>query len=120
MSQVQLRDRVRELRLSKGMSQEDLAKLLDVDKVAVSQWERGVRQPRDEYKEALCDIFNVNMDYLMGRTNYTTKIIHGAELSSFDFSSRPNLHRLMDYFATMSESQLQSVITLLRIGEDDN
>lgn len=73
---IDLKDRLKELRLSKKMSQNDLAKLLGVDKVAVSQWERGVRQPKLEYKEALCDYFNVNMDYLLGRTDYTTMIVN--------------------------------------------
>lgn len=73
---IELKTRLKELRTSNNMSQGDLAKILDVDKVAVSQWERGVRQPKLETKEALCDLFNVNMDYLIGRTNYVTKIVN--------------------------------------------
>lgn len=37
---------LRKLRKEKGLTQGDLAKMIHVDQTAISQWERGVTQPR--------------------------------------------------------------------------
>ena len=39
-------------------------------------YERGERQPNFEVLETIADFFNVDIDYLLGRTNKTTKIIN--------------------------------------------
>ena len=49
-------ERIRELRVLHGMSQQDLADRLDVNKVTISQYERGVRKPDLNVLTALCDI----------------------------------------------------------------
>ncbi|WP_327069242.1 helix-turn-helix transcriptional regulator [Kitasatospora sp. NBC_01302] len=47
----------RRLRKESGLSQQDIAEVVGVNRAAVSQWERGVRTPRgpllDRYVEAL-------------------------------------------------------------------
>ena len=53
-------NRIRELRTSKSLSQEQLADKLGVTKQAISQMERGVRKPSMEMLDALCDFFNVS------------------------------------------------------------
>lgn len=68
--------RLKELRLSLGLSQEELANKFSVSKQAISQYERGLRFPKDY--EQIADFFNVDMDYLMGRTDFTTRIVRGA------------------------------------------
>ena len=37
-------ERLKQIRKEKGLSQEDLAELLDVSRQAVSKWEQGVSQ----------------------------------------------------------------------------
>ena len=67
-------ERLRELRKSRRLSQGDIADLLGVTRQAVSAYERGTREPDYESLEVLADYFNVDMDYLMGRTSKTTRI----------------------------------------------
>lgn len=59
-------DRIRNLRLARGLSQEALGQLLGVSRAAVSQWELGVV---DNIKLAtflaLCDAFGTTPDYLV-------------------------------------------------------
>lgn len=38
--------RIRELRKEKSFTQAQLAELVEVDQTAISQWERGITQPR--------------------------------------------------------------------------
>lgn len=99
-----------------GLSQAELCEKAGINKGALSSYLSGRYFPKQVAVEKLSSALGVSVQYLMGYDAST----HSHAMSSFDFSDRPNLHRLMDYFATMSESQLQSVITLLRIGEDDN
>ncbi len=63
-------DRFKSLRLEAGLTQEELAKKLRLSKGAVGNYESGVRSPRrQEDLEAIADFFNVDIDYLLGRTN---------------------------------------------------
>ena len=62
-----LNERIRSLRLSKGISQVELAKLLCVSKQSISNWENDNIQPSIEMLIHLADIFNVSTDYLLGR-----------------------------------------------------
>ena len=62
---------IRQLRISHGMSQVDLAKKLSVTKQTVSNWENDNIQPSIEMLERIADFFCVSTDYLLGRTNAT-------------------------------------------------
>ncbi|MEE0106664.1 MAG: helix-turn-helix transcriptional regulator [Lachnospiraceae bacterium] len=66
---------LRLLRGEKEMSQQELADALGISKSAINMYERGERQPNFETLEAIADFFNVDIDYLLGRTTKTTKII---------------------------------------------
>ena len=64
---VLLNERIRTLRLAKGISQVDLAVMLNVSKQSVSNWENDNIQPSIDMLIRLADIFNVSTDYLLGR-----------------------------------------------------
>ena len=66
-------DRLRQLRTVKGLSQLDFAKQLGISKSSVNMYERGEREPNFELLEAIADYFNVDMDYLLGKSEYATK-----------------------------------------------
>lgn len=55
------------LRKSKKMTQDDLAEVLHVSKMAVSKWERGLNFPDIETVCVMADYFNVSVDELLGR-----------------------------------------------------
>lgn len=59
-------ERLRELRLSQGMSQEMLGRKCGVKKSSINMYERGARQPKIETLEAIADFFNVDIEYLRG------------------------------------------------------
>ena len=62
-------ERLKALRTEKGWSQQRLADELEISKSSVNMYERGEREPSFETMEAIADIFNVDMDYLYGRTD---------------------------------------------------
>lgn len=62
--------RIKELRIKRGISQENLAKKLGMNRVNISHYERGVitKIPSDVLAK-LADIFGVSTDYLLGKTD---------------------------------------------------
>lgn len=62
--------RIKELRLKHKMSQLDLAKAINLEsRSTISMYENGKREPDLETFEAIADIFNVPLSYLMGDKN---------------------------------------------------
>lgn len=60
-------DRLKEKRLEKGLSQEQLGSLIGVSKVAIWNYENGKENPKYEKLENLIDELDVEPDYLMNR-----------------------------------------------------
>lgn len=66
-------ERLRHLRNEESWSQQYLAKLLEISKSSINMYERGEREPGLETLEAIADIFNVDMDYLLGKSDIRNK-----------------------------------------------
>lgn len=64
---------MKRLRIERGITQEQLASLLKVSRSTIGMYETGSREPDFETCEAIADTFNVDMDYLMGRSNVERK-----------------------------------------------
>ena len=82
-------ERLKELRRTKGPSQHQLAKNIGVSKSSVNMYERGEREPGLETVEAIADFYNVDLDYLLGKTNIPNKsLLTSAEtiISDADYS----------------------------------
>ena len=67
--QVALGKRIYSLRVAKGMTQGQLAGVLNVSPAAVSKWERDLATPSIELLWALADFFGCSIDELVGRTS---------------------------------------------------
>lgn len=64
---MEFKDRLKELRIEKGISQQTLAKSVDMSKMAISHWESGHSEPSISQLVFLADYFNVSVDYLVGK-----------------------------------------------------
>lgn len=60
---------LREERLNLGLNQVEFAKIFNVTKQTVSNWENGNRNPDSATLSKLADYFGVTVDYLLGRTD---------------------------------------------------
>ena len=63
---AEFKDRLKELRLACGLSQQELAARLKMHAMTISGYERGVRRPDFETLDRLADMLNADMDYLLG------------------------------------------------------
>lgn len=61
--------RIFELRMSKNLSQSALADMLDVSRQSVSKWETDSAVPDLDKLMKLCNVFDVTLDELTGRTD---------------------------------------------------
>ena len=59
---------IKSLRVAEDMTQEELANKLKVTRSAVGNWENDVRKPDNETLSEIADIFNVDMNYITGKT----------------------------------------------------
>ena len=66
-------ERLKVLRASKDMSQMELAKQLKISKSSINMYERGEREPGLETLEAIADYFNVDLDYLLGKSDFANR-----------------------------------------------
>jgi transcriptional regulator with XRE-family HTH domain len=61
--------RIKELRASEGLTQEQFGKIFGIVKSTVSLYENGKSVPNDELKEQICNHFDISLDYLAGRSD---------------------------------------------------
>ena len=78
-------NRIKELRQSKGLTQDELATKLGVTRQAVSLYEKGQRKPKIERWKKLADYFGVSVPYIKGEldTEYLEKMVELLMLINF-------------------------------------
>lgn len=100
-------DRIKELRKARHLTQTALADKCHTTKQAVSMWETGNAIPSRISLEALCDVFNVEMDYLMGRQSVTMRYLNTEELD------------IIDAYRSMDEKQKDVVCRMMDVKREE-
>lgn len=59
-------ERLYDLRKDAGITQDELATILKINKHSISSYERNKSEPPDEIKIAIANYFGVSIDYLLG------------------------------------------------------
>lgn len=83
------------LRIASGYTQQTIADKLGISRSTIGMYETGAREPDYDTLEAIADLFNVDIDYLLGRTDKTTILPESAyylnddarELAQFMFEN---------------------------------
>ncbi len=61
--------RIKELRLEKGLTQQQVADYLNIDRSNYSKYERGVLIMTPEMIRQLCRLYDISADFIIGLTN---------------------------------------------------
>lgn len=69
MEDVMGTDRIKQLRKQKGLTQAELAELLNVGLSTVAMWENGKRTPNFKLLNDLSDMFDKKIDYILGTSD---------------------------------------------------
>lgn len=109
------KDRLKELRERKGMSQIQLSEELGISKSSVSMYERGERNPDFETLETIADFFNVDMNFLLGKDDGSVYYLdpEAAEIAQEMFE-REEMRVLFDASRNVSKDDILEVANLLK------
>lgn len=108
-SRKKFRERLKEWRLKRGMSQEELARTAGVPLASVSHFETAHRFPNAETLRRLADALGVSADYLLGRVKDPV----GEDLEAAD----PEIAVLFRRFQGMSKEAREQVKQLFETVE---
>ena len=111
---MKFKDRLKELRIRKGLSQADLANAIELSKSAVSMYERGERYPDQDTLDIICDYFNVDMNYITGKEIGSIYYLdpEAAEAAK-EMYERPELKVLFDASRNVTKEDILSVANIL-------
>ncbi len=62
--------RIKQKRLEKNLTQEELGNIIGVSKVSVCNWEKDIKKPSSENLILLSENLNTSIDYLIGNDYY--------------------------------------------------
>lgn len=83
---MDLKDRIRYLRIKNNLTAKEFSKLFDISESSVSLYENGKRTPSLSLIIEFADFFRVSTDYLLGKTNIPTQ--YNTKDTQFDFAKQ--------------------------------
>ena len=93
-------ERLLDLRKDAGLTQDELAAILNINKHSILSYERDKSEPPDAIKIEIARFFHVSVDYLVGLTDNPTSEDTPRTLrlpSGFPSESLPDLKQFADY-----------------------
>ena len=101
--------RLKELRKTKDITQEELAKQLQLSPSAIGMYETGRREPDFETLQRIADYFHVSTDYILGR-----------EEKRSPFAALPVVGNIIKMLAALSpQKQEQAASYIAFLAQDD-
>lgn len=112
------RNRLKELRIAKGLSQNEVAKIMGVGRTTYLKWESGENQPTRKLKE-LSEFFGVSIDYLLGNSPYPSPESGGyytdpdvAQITE-ELRTDPDKRILFDATKDLSKDDINTVLKII-------
>lgn len=100
---------IKELRISKGLKQSDLANLLHVVQTTISNWENDRTEPDFDSLRQMAELFDVSADYLLGQSDVKKKekpVVKDDRLNrKLELLNDENLQRMEDYVDLLLKTQ---------------
>ena len=93
MNSIKAGEQIRKLRISKGLTQEEVAEKLYVSRQAVSFWEIGKTMPSIDSCIILMDLFETDIETLLGLKQKQNRGMKLLEV--FDLLSEDERHRIL-------------------------
>lgn len=106
-------ERIKHLRTSKKLTQDDVAHALNVKRETVTRWETGASDIKTEITILLSKYFNVSADYLLGLTENTSTNISEIGISNktgFSTSTVENILNLSAEHKTILDKIINELL----------
>lgn len=108
-----LAKRIKLLRKQKGLTQKQLADLLDISASTVAMYETGRREPDTQTLNKFAELFGVSVDYLLGREKTDMERLE-ENLALLD----PRIQQAYRSLQDMDEEDLNFTLELIKIIEN--
>ncbi|MEC5422358.1 helix-turn-helix transcriptional regulator [Virgibacillus sp. C22-A2] len=115
-----LKERLKQLRKEKGLSQYEAAKKLDFSRGKLANYEQGTREPDYDTLEKIADFYDCSLDYLLGRSDLTNNeedFIHDLQ-NDFSLEELQKKYSLTVDGKTATEEEIKAAITFIRSLRD--
>lgn len=96
-------ERLFDLRKDAGLTQDELAAILNINKHSISSYEREKSEPPDIIKIEIAKYFNVSIDYLLGLTDNPNP-----------YNAKYNVMRLPNHFPEKAKNSLKDYMGYLK------
>lgn len=107
--------RLKELRLEKGLTLDDLKDKLETTKATLSRYENNQREPKADFVDKTSRLFGVSIDYMMGKSNLREIInLDASDVLREALTNIQNKENCLKY----SDKTINQIKTLLEIGLD--
>jgi transcriptional regulator with XRE-family HTH domain len=102
-------DRLKKLRNKINMRQEDIAIKLGIARTTYAMYEQGKREPDNDTLQKIADLFEVSVDFLLGRTDdpsvqYPSIAFFGGKVTE---EEEEYLKESLELFRKMKEKRKQ-------------
>lgn len=113
---MEFKDRLKELRINRGYSQRELGKRLGMTNSAISMYERGEREPDYDTLEAIADLFNVDIAYLLGKDDVSTYLFTPRQSDLLvKLSADEELYELVEKIVNGSSDQKRRLLQMAEL-----
>ncbi|MBP3855211.1 MAG: helix-turn-helix transcriptional regulator [Ruminiclostridium sp.] len=109
-------ERLKSLREERGYTQEKLAAVIHVTKNSVSHYERNISLPTIDVLISLADIFDVSLDYLLGRTDYNIS----DRILKKQLANKMSVGKFVEKVANLDTTHKLDILKALYYIEADN
>ena len=94
MIKMEIGDKIRELRISKGFTQENLAMLAGFSKSYIQKFEENKREVNTSQLVILANALNVSISEILSSSNFNTK---DFKFSNIEFRDKHNLYNIDEF-----------------------
>ncbi|MNB67196.1 HTH-type transcriptional regulator Xre [compost metagenome] len=104
--------RLRKLRVAAKLTQSELSEKLGVGRTTIASYEQGNREPDLYTLNKIADFFNVNVDYLLGRSSNEHSVAHDEDALGFMKDPEINL-----FFKELLDAPEERIEDLRKVWE---
>ena len=106
-------ERLKQLRQEADLSQAEFAKQIGTSKSSVNMYERGEREPGLEMLENIADLFNVDMDYLLGKSQTANMALSNKEKSTPQTERDVLKQKIIELLSQLTDDELKEAARYL-------
>ena len=101
-------NKIKQLRKEKKLTQEELAEKIGISKRTLANWEDGVSSIKENKLKILCEIFGVDMPYMLGYNNVKNE----TDLKVAVLDETLELFRLINYMLSVENDESPNMWTI--------